>query len=356
MIQNRLVKIGELQTGNKNNICDVQGVLVGHSTIEKDTIHTGITSILPHGGNMFKEKVVSASYSYNGFGKSIGLLQVEELGTIETPILLTNTLSVGRVCDGLISYMLKDNKEIGVTTSTINPIVMECNDGSINEIQLRVLNEDNVLESIKSAKNDFTQGSIGAGTGMKCHGFKGGIGSSSRIVKYNDQEYTIGVLVNSNFGSSNGKDLIFKGRHLGEMIKNYNLNQEEDKGSIIVIIATDAPLDHRQLKRISKRAELGIGRTGSYAGNGSGDIIVAFTTANKVKHYTENITEIITRFSDNFINLLFKATIEATEEAVLNSMLYSKGIQSFNGTYYRSLMDYKDLIADLLIDEKGEVK
>ena len=211
MIEKRIVKIGDLETGLRNNICDVDGVLVGHSTIDDGNIHTGITAILPHKSNMFKEKVVAASYSYNGFGKSIGLLQVDELGTIETPILLTNTLNVGKVSDGLISYMLQDNPEIGVSTSTINPIVMECNDGSINQIQLRVLNEKNVFESIDFASDDFKQGNIGAGTGMKCHGFKGGIGSSSRIVEYENVKYTIGVLVNSNFGSSNGKDLIFKG-------------------------------------------------------------------------------------------------------------------------------------------------
>ena len=355
MKKQRLVKIGNLTTGLKNNICDVNGVLVGHSTVDNnDNIHTGITTILPHSGNMFKEKVVAACYSYNGYGKSMGLVQVEELGTIETPILLTNTLNIGKVSDGLISYMLQDNPEIGVTTSTVNPVVMECNDGSINQIQLRVLTEENVLESIKDAKEDFIQGNVGGGAGMKCHGFKGGIGSSSRIVKYNDKEYTIGVLVNSNFGSSNGKDLIFNGRRLCELIKNYNLKQEEDKGSIIVVVATDAPLDSRQLKRIAKRAELGIARTGSYAGNGSGDIILAFSTQNKVSHYVNEATDTITRFSDNYINGLFQATVDATEEAVLNSMLYSTGVKSFNGTYYKSLMEYKEVFQDLLVEEENE--
>ena len=352
MIEKRIVKIGTIETGKRNNICDVEGVLVGHSTVDNNkNIHTGITAILPHNKNLFKDKVVAASYSYNGFGKSMGLVQVEELGTIETPILLTNTLNIGKVSDGLISYMLKDNPDIGVTTSTVNPIVMECNDGSINEIQLRVLNEENVLEAINNATDDFKQGNVGGGTGMKCHGFKGGIGSSSRIVKYDDKEYTIGVLVNSNFGSSNGKDLIFKGKPLGELIKNYNLKQEEDKGSIIVVVATDAPLDYRQLKRISKRAELGIGRTGSYAGNGSGDIILAFSTKNNVKNNASAPTETIERFSDNYINKIFQAVVDATEEAVLNSMLYSTGVTSFNGTYIKSLTEYKELYKELLIEE-----
>ena len=344
----RLVKIGNFETGVKNNICDVKGVLVGNLTINNEYNKTGLTVVLPHNGNMFKEKVVSGSYVYNGFGKSIGLVQIEELGTIETPIVLTNTLNVGKVADGLISYMLKDNPEIGVSTSTINSLVLECNDGSINQIQNRCINEEDVINTINNVKDDFEEGNIGAGTGMKCHGFTGGIGSSSRIVNINNKQYTIGVLVNSNFGSSNGSDLIFKGRALGELIKDYNLKQEEDKGSIIIIIGTDAPLDSRQLTRLARRAELGVGRTGSYGGNGSGDIIVAFSTENKVNHYANESEEKIVRFSDSFINPLFKATVDATEEAILNSMLHGKSTTSYNGNHYKSLIEYKSLYDDLL--------
>ena len=343
----RLVKIGNFPCGEKNNICDVDGVLVGHSTIDKDNIHTGITCILPHNRNMFKEKCVAGSYAFNGFGKSIGLMQVDELGSLESPILLTNTLNVGKVSDGLISYMLKDNDDIGRTNSTINTVVMECNDGKINDIQKRVLNENNVFDAINNAKDDFEEGNIGAGTGMKCHGFKGGIGSSSRIIEINNQKYTIGVLVNSNFGSSNGEDLIFKNRPLGSLIKDYNLQKEEDKGSIIVVIATDLPLDSRQLRRLCKRSELGIARTGSYAGNGSGDVMIAFSTANIIKD-NKNAIDKIERFSDSYINSVFKAVVDATEEAVLNSLLHSKGVTSYNGIYYKSLMEYSVLFEDLL--------
>lgn len=344
----RLVKIGDFNTGINNNICDVPGVLVGHSTIKNDRNQTGITTILPHQGNLFLEKVNAASYVYNGFGKSIGLVQVDELGTIESPIVLTNTLSVGKVCDSLISYMLKDNPDIGRTTSTINSIVLECNDGSINDIQNRVLTDDNLIESIETADVMFEQGSVGAGTGMKCHGFKGGIGSSSRIIEIGGKVYTIGVLVNSNFGSSNGRDLIFKGRPLGNLIKDYNNKEEEDKGSIIVVIATDLPLDNRQLKRLAKRAELGIARTGSYAGNGSGDIMVAFSTCNKVNHNVDTPIDNIERFSDNFINQVFKCVVECTEESVLNSMLYSNKTVSYNNIEIKSLNEYKSLFFDLL--------
>lgn len=349
-MQNRLVKIGEIKTGKKNNICDVEGVLVGHASVNKDNNHTGITVVLPHSDNMFKNKVVASSYTYNGFGKSMGLVQIEELGTIETPIVLTNTLSIGKVSDALISYMIKENPEIGITTSTVNPVVMECNDGSINEIQNRVLNEKHLTDAISSAKDDFLQGAVGAGTGMKCHGFKGGIGSSSRVLTFDGKTYTIGVLVNSNFGSSNGRDLIFKGRNLGDLIKDYNLKIEEDKGSIIVVIATDLPLDARQLKRVAKRAELGIARTGSYAGNGSGDIMIAFSTKNRVLHFQDGYIEKIERFNENKINEVFKATVDATEEAVLNSMLFAKGMTSYQGIYIKSLMEYQKLFQDLLID------
>lgn len=344
----RLVKIGELETGKLNNICDVAGVLVGHYTISNEQNKTGITTILPHNRNLFKEKVVGGSYVFNGFGKSVGLVQIEELGTIETPIVLTNTLSVGKLTDGLIEYMLKDNPEIGRSTSTVNSLVLECNDGSINDIQNRILNRDNLIQSIEEASTNFKQGNVGAGTGMKCHGFKGGIGSSSRIIKINEKEYTIGVLVNSNFGSSNGSDLIFKGRPMCKLIKDYDLDHEEDKGSIIVVIGTDIPLDSRQLTRICKRAELGIARTGSYAGNGSGDIMVGFSTVNTVMNDPKTPIDQIERFSDNYINKVFKAVVEATEEAVLNSMLYSTSVKSYNGKTYKSLNEYQELFFDLL--------
>ena len=203
------------------------------------------------------------------------------------------------------------------------------------------------FEAIKNAKDDFEEGNVGAGTGMKCHGFKGGIGSSSRVIEFDDKQYTVGVLVNSNFGSSNGEDLIFKNRPLGDLIKDYNLQKEEDKGSIIVVIATDLPLDNRQLRRLCKRSELGIARTGSYAGNGSGDVMIAFSTANVVNKVNKAI-ETIERFSDDYINKVFKAVVDATEEAVLNSLLYSKGVTSYNGIYYKSLMEYKELFEDLL--------
>lgn len=348
IMKERLVKIGNIKTGEKNNICDVNGVLVGHYTINEYNNHCGITCIKAHNGNLFTDKVVSSCYAFNGFGKSVGLLQIEEMGVLESPILLTNTLSVPRVSDALISYMLEENKEIGRKKATLNSLVMECNDGKINDIQNRIISEKNVFEAINNASDNFTQGSVGAGCGMICHGFKGGIGSSSRIIDINGEEYTIGVLVNSNFGESNGNSLIFKGRSLGELINDYDIEKDYDKGSIIVIIASDLPLDNRQLKRLCKRSELGIARTGSYAGNGSGDIMLAFSTKNILKDDSLNAFDNIERFNDKYIDIVFKAVVDATEEAVLNSMLYSEGKKGFNGLYYKSLNEYKYLFEDLL--------
>lgn len=345
MKQKQIVKIGAFNTGKNNLITDVPGVLVGHYTINQKTTHTGLTVILPHNENLFLNKVVSSCYVYNGYGKSVGLVQVEELGTIETPIVLTNTLSVGQVSDCLISYMIEDTLNKGKIITSLNPLVLECNDSRINDIKIRPFTEKIVKKTILDASTMFEQGGVGAGTGMICHGFKGGIGSSSRLIMLDNKTFTIGVLVNTNFGSSNGEDLVFKNRPLGNLIKDYQLEKTEDQGSIIIVIATDLPLDSRQLKRLSKRAMLGVGRTGSYGGNGSGDIIVAFSTMNKP---TDKIFEHILRINDNYLNLAFKAVVDATEEAILNSMLYAKTTKSYTNKEFKSLCEYKKLFEDLL--------
>lgn len=347
----RFVEIGDLKVGKNNNICDVPGVLVGHYSLNNEEHNTGITAVLPHGENLFKNKVQAASFAYNGFGKSIGLLQIDELGTIETPILLTNTLNVGKVCDALVDFSLKNNPEICVTTGTVNPVVMECNDSRLNNIREIVLGKEEVTSAITSAKNNFSQGGVGAGSGMVCHGLKGGIGSSSRIVEIDNQEYHLGVLVNSNFGSSNSRGLIFKGRNIGEEI--YSMNKsvgDLDKGSIIIIIATDIPLDNRQLKRVAKRAALGLARTGSFAGNGSGDVFLAFTTANTEAHFSKESFKKIELLRDDCLEKVFKATVFATEEAILNSLLYSKSLKGYRGEV-KSISEYKNLYEDLLIKE-----
>lgn len=331
------INLGRIKKGQKNLITDVPGVKVGHVTLNHGEIKTGVTAILPHGGNMFKEKVMASSSVINGFGKSLGLVQIDELGTIETPIIMTNTLSVGTAATGLVKYMLEQNDDIGKTTGTVNSVVVECNDGFLNDIRGLHVKEDHVFEAIENAKEDFEEGSVGAGTGMSCFQLKGGIGSSSRVVELDGKEYVLGTLVLSNFGLK--PDFILDGRKLGEEIDKLD-KFEMEKGSIIIIIGTNIPLSERQLKRISKRAAIGLGRTGSYLGNGSGDIAISFTTANKVKHYEESDVMKIKMIHENKIDFVFRAVVESVEESVVSSMLHAKTTVGRDNNERKSLTDY----------------
>ena len=256
------LKIGKGTPGKRNLITDVPGVTVGHVTIRdgKD-VNTGVTAILPHQGNIFQDKVMAASAVINGFGKTMGLVQVEELGTIETPIIMTNTLSIGTAATALIKYMLEQNPDIGLQTGTVNPLVCECNDGRMNDIRGLHVTEEDVLQAIRNCGEDFEEGVVGSGTGMCCLGLKGGIGSASRVVKLGDAEYTIGALVMSNFGAAG--NLMINGRHMGQEIQEKLAQEKKDQGSIIMLLATDIPLSERQLKRICRRAGVGLARTGS---------------------------------------------------------------------------------------------
>ncbi|MEL7606697.1 MAG: P1 family peptidase [Sedimentibacter saalensis] len=330
------IAIGSLRKGKRNLITDVKGVKVGHVTLNDGNIKTGVTAVLPHEGNIFKEKVMASSCVINGFGKSMGILQIEELGTIETPIIMTNTLSVGTAATGLVKYMLEQNEDIGSTTGTVNCVVTECNDGRLNDIRGLHVKEEHVLEAIKNASEDFEEGAVGSGTGMVCYSIKGGIGSSSRIVELDNKEYTLGAIVMSNFGSL--KDLIIGGDKAGERIYN-NQQQEKDKGSIIMIIATDIPLSERQLKRVSKRAVIGLGRTGSYLGNGSGDICISFTTANILKHYSDTNIVSMKMLDDEAIDQVFRAAAEAVEESIISSMYHAETTVGINGNTRESLRD-----------------
>ena len=294
--------------GKRNLISDVPGVKVGHVTLKDDEkfIHTGVTAILPHEGNLFQEKVAAGACVINGFGKSAGLVQIEELGTIETPILMTNTLSVGAGLNGLIQYMLKDNEDIGVSTGTVN-----C---------------EHVLEALAKADEDFAEGGVGGGTGMCCMGLKGGIGSASRIITCNEKEYTLGAIVMSNFG------VLGNLRIDGKRIKTELPKEEKpEKGSIIIVLGTDIPLSDRQLKRIAKRATVGLARVGSFLGNGSGDIAIAFSNGNRIPHYSKEDVLETKMFHDNAMDKLFDATAEVVEEAVISSMYHAettKGIRN----------------------------
>lgn len=333
------IVIGSLPIGKNNSITDVKGVKVGHKTIEKGNIKTGVTAIVPHEGNIFKDKLVAACHVINGFGKSAGLIQIEELGTLETPIILTNTLSVGSAHEALVRYMLEHNEDIGDTTGTVNPVICECNDGEINDIRGLHIRQEDVFDAIRNASVEFKEGNIGAGTGMVCYDLKGGIGSSSRVIELDNKEYTVGILVLSNFGSL--EDFVLNGEHIGPKLKEKigQLEEREEKGSIIIILATDIPLSSRQLKRIIKRVYPGISRTGSYTGNGSGEIVVGFSTANIIRHYEVNDIINIRVINENKIDKIFKATVEATEEAILNSMICSNSTINRKGKMVYSLKD-----------------
>lgn len=321
--------------GERDLITDVPGVKVGHVTLKEGDIHTGVTAVLPHGGNCFQDKVMAGVSVINGFGKSVGLIQIQELGTIETPILLTNTLSVGTACQELTRYMLEGNPDIGVTTGTVNCVVTECNDGRLNDIRGLHVRPEHVREALANASEDFEEGAVGGGTGMVCLGLKGGIGSASRRVDVDGQPYTVGALVMSNFGAPG--NLIIGGKHYDT-----NLGREErkDEGSIIMLLATDIPLNERQLSRLAKRSMVALGRVGSYCGNGSGDIAIAFTTANHLPHYSEkNILE-TKMFYDENIDRVFVAGVEAVEEAIISSLYHAETTTGVRGNCYLGLRDF----------------
>lgn len=321
------LKIGILPTGEQNSITDVAGVKVGHKTIIRgENIRTGVTTILPHSGNLFQDKVPGAVHVGNGFGKIAGSTQVNELGEIETPIVLTSTLSVPKTADFLLDYMLglKGNENV----RSINPLVAETNDGGLNDGRGRHISRDDVLNSITNAKGGVVdEGSVGAGTGTVAFGWKGGIGTSSRKLPASLGGHTVGVLVQSNFGGVLTIDGAPVGVELGKYylkgdvsgrISATSLGSDNADGSIIIVVATDAPLDHRQLNRLASRAMSGLARTGSSMTNGSGDYVIAFSTANRV-NAAESVrnTKLL---GNDAMSPLFQAVIEATEEAILNSM------------------------------------
>jgi len=322
---NRTVKdfglsCGILPQGAKNAITDVPGVRVGHCTLREGEINSGVTAILPHSGNLFRRKVVAAAHVINGFGKSAGLVQIDELGTIETPILLTNTLSVGTCATALTREAIAQNPDIGRTTSTVNPVVGECNDGPLSDIQALAITEEHARAALSAAHDGpVEQGSVGAGTGMTCFGFKGGIGSSSRRVELDGAAHHLGVLVLTNFG--NAGDLVLPDGRRPSPDKVESLSKAQEKGSIIIVLATDVPMGHRQLNRVAKRAGAGLARVGSFWGHGSGDVVIAFTTGNTVDHDAKADLVEMRVLNENRIDRLFRAAAEATQEAVLNSML-----------------------------------
>ena len=350
---------GILMTGPLNAITDVEGVMVGHATrIEGDSIRTGITAILPHSGSLFSDRIPAAVYVGNGFGKALGFTQVQELGELETPIALTNTLSIFDVAKGVGDYML--HRPGNENVRSINPVVGETNDGFLNDIRARVLTRHDVYTAIENAKEGpVAEGNVGAGTGTRALGFKGGIGTSSRQLPGNRGGYTVGVLVQSNFGGI----LTIDGAPVGEELGNHymagevpyqagltsrgkqndisesgkNGSNNEDSvdgydfdtdGSIMIVVATNAPLTSRNLNRLAKRAMMGVARTGGFASNGSGDYVIAFSTHEQVRRdiYSDNDLRDISELRNSAVSPLFLAAVEATEEAILNSLFMAESM------------------------------
>ena len=319
------IGIGVLQTGRLNAITDVAGVLVGQKTlVQGDNVRTGVTAILPYAGNIFQAKVPAAVYVGNGFGKLTGTTQVAELGNLETPIVLTNTLSVPTAADALIDYTFSFPANADVRS--VNPVVGETNDGYLNDIRGRHVTKADVLAAIHAAKTGpVAQGDVGAGTGTVAFGFKGGIGTSSRKLPAKLGGYTVGVLVQTNFGGVLNIDGVPVGKLLHKYYLSDQLNATPD-GSCMIVVATDAPLGSRNLERLAKRAMLGLGKTGGIESNGSGDYAIAFSTyaGNRVAHASKNPLQTATEIRNDDVSPLFLAAIEATEEAILNSLFHAE--------------------------------
>ena len=351
------IVIGSLAPGDRNSITDVDGVRVGHVDLSEGSVQTGCTAIRLHDGHPFREKLAAAVHVINGFGKSVGLLQIDELGTLETPIILTNTLAVGTAATALVRHMLKVTPEIGATTGTVNPVVLECNDGTwLNDIRGLHLREEHVLSALGQTSVAFTQGNVGAGTGMSCYGLAGGIGSASRRIDVGTRTHTLGVLSLCNMGSL--PDLQIGGRAVGRSIADRLGTAQNDpagtyehrpreQGSIIVIVATDLPVDPRQLRRIATRTSAGIARTGTHFGSGSGDIALAVSTAESIPHAMAADPVLERRvLHEDALDPVFRATIEATEEAIIDCLLAATPRIGKQGNRRGALSDFVDLLAE----------
>lgn len=325
------IETGILTPGAWNSITDVSEVKVGHQTvIEGDDIRTGVTAILPHDGNIFRERVPAAVFVGNGFGKALGFTQVHELGEIETPIALTNTLSIHTVANGVADYVL--NQPGNENVRSVNPVVGETNDGWLNDIRGRNVTIEDVYTAIENAKTGpVDEGNVGAGTGTRALGFKGGIGTASRVLPKDMGGYTVGVLVQSNFGGI----LTINGAPVGKELNNHYMAHEvpyDVDGSVMIIMATDAPVTSRNLERLAKRAFLGIARVGGFASNGSGDYVIAFSTNKNVRiHQNDESLYSITKLNNSAMTPLFLAAVEATEEAILNSLFQAESMTGWNG-------------------------
>ena len=337
------ITVGQYVTGPLNTITDVAGVKVGHTTLISGEgalkpgvgpVRTGVTVIVPR-DDVWHKKVPAGAFVLNGTGEMTGLSWVAESGFLEYPIALTNTLNVPRVANGVMSWMIRQYPAIGIDDDTLTPVVAECDDGRLNDIQGRHVSEQDVMRALdRASSGPVAEGTVGAGTGMVSYGFKGGIGTSSRKLPEREGGYTVGVLVNANHGRR--PELVISGAPIGKLYDPPTQMSEalvpgQSEGSIIIVVATDAPLDSRQLTRLAKRAALGLARTGSTARHGSGDFILAFSTANVIPHYPQEATYTLTHLADTHLNPLITATVEATEEAILNALTMATTVVGRDG-------------------------
>lgn len=340
-----LPRIGSLPSGERDAISDVAGVVVGHLTLDDGDVQTGVTVVRPHAGDPFRDKVPAAAVVLNGFGKSVGLVQLEELGVLETPIALTNTFSVGTVATAQIRHCVAANPESGRALPTVNPLVFECNDGFLNDIQKLAVTEAHYQRALESAHADFAQGAVGAGRGMSSFGLKGGIGSASRRVPASGGgTHTVGALVLANYGRL--PQLVLSGHAVGDRLAALTASPglaapgEAEKGSIIMIVATDAPLDARQLRRLALRAGAGLARTGSVFGHGSGDIALAFSTAYTVPDRAERPMPAVAMLHDALLDGLFQAAADSTEQAITHALWRATAVTGRSGNHRPALSEF----------------
>ena len=332
------ITVGSLPLGPLNRISDVPGVTVGHCTIANGRHNTGITVVMPCADNPFMRPLPCASFVLNGFGKTAGLVQIDELGTLETPIALTNTLNVGLVHDALVEYMVRRCEREGVPLRSVNPVVCECNDASLSDIRKRAVGQEHVFAAIDAACAAFEEGAVGCGRGMTCHGLKGGVGSASRVMELDGRRYTLGVLAQCNHGRLG--DLTIGGRRIGPEIEKKLREDLPDKGSCILILATDLPVTDRQLRRIIKHMSVGLARLGSYIGHGSGEVFIGFSTENRVSRNESRALVPCMALNEERIDLPFRAAAECAEEAVLNALVAAEDVTGPDGVKRMSLRHF----------------
>jgi D-aminopeptidase len=329
------ISFGTLPTGPLNAVTDVAGVRVGHRTVTTGNARTGFTALVPAGGDLFRDKLPAAVEVINGFGKSAGLMQVAELGQLETPILLTNTLAVGTGFDALVARALVANADIGRETGTVNPVVLECNDGYLSDIRARPLTVDDAFAALDAAAaGPVAEGAVGAGTGMTAFGFKGGIGTASRLMRLDGRDYVLGALVLANFGRAG--DLVLPDGRRPALPKT---RPAEERGSVIVVLVTDLPMETRQLRRVARRAGAGLASLGAFWGNGSGDIALAVSTATRIRHDEPAAIVPMAMLNESRIDIAFRASAEATAEAVVNAMLAAPTMVGRDGHWRAGLAE-----------------